>query len=253
MNYKGQAELIIIVALMIVIGVVVVSQMGLIITPSETPDVRNARESVEGLMSAAVLDTLETMSDHGGYISAEYSLGSVTLNDDEVPYWQRGGQVSYPDMVLNMQAGVQSYLDDNKESFEQNLPGIVLGQPLVGTPVISRDRITLSVTMPVTYKETQFPQPFTVSVESSLGEIYEFSKGFAVYEKNNRPIEYYTLSSMMLSPLENGHHKIPVYEVLFGCGDHIFASSWDVMPEVENEIMKTLNNIYMPGKAPEVI
>ncbi len=251
MSYKGQVELIVIVALMVVIAVVVISQMNLFIMPAETPDVRTVRESMEGLIRTAVLDTIETMSERGGYLSpSDYQLGSVMLNDKGIPYWQHGGQVTYPDKVTNFQAGVQAYLEANKDSLAEVLTNVTLGAPSVGTPVFTDDRVTVSVTMPTTYKDTPLAQPYTVTVDTHFSEIYEFSKGFAVYEVNNRPFEYYTLSTMLLSPLDNGHHSIPMYEVLMGCGDYLFASSWDVMPEVEKAIRKTLAHTYMPGKVP---
>ncbi len=251
MNFKGQTELIIIVALMAVIAVVVVTQFSGIITTTESPDVRNARESVEGLIRAAALDTMETMSDHGGYLSpSDFSLGSVSLNDNDVPYWQRSGQTSYPDIAANLQAGVQSYLEQNSGSFGDAMEGISLGDPMVGTPVLRGDSLTLTVNMPATYKETQLPQPFTVTLDTHLGDISEFSRGFVAYESSQRPLEYYTLSSMMLSETENGHSSIPMYEVLMGCGDYLFASSFDIMPRVEKAITKTLAHTYMPGKVP---
>ena len=251
MGCKGQVELIVIVALIVVIAVVIVSQMNLFIPGQESTDVRTVRESVEGMISAAVLDTIDTMSDHGGYLSAsDYQLGSVMLNGKEVPYWQYGGQVTYPDKLSNFQAGVQAYIEANKDGLAEALGNVTIGDPMVGTPVFSDDKITLSVTMPTTYRDIPVAQPFTVTVDTHFSELYDFSKGFAVYEANNRPFEYYTLSSMALSPMENGHHSIPIYEILVGCGDHIFASSWDIMPEVETTVRKTLAHTYMPGKVP---
>jgi hypothetical protein len=251
MSCKGQVELIVIVALMVVIAVVVISQMNLFIMPAETPDVRAVRESVEGLVRTAILDTIGTMSERGGYLSlSDYQLGSVTLNDREVPYWQQGGQVTYPDKLTNFQAGVQAYLEANKDSLAGVLTNVTLGEPSVGIPVFTDDRVTVSVNMPATYKDTTLTQPLTVTVDTRFSEIYDFSKGFAAYEANSRPLEYYTLSTMLLSPIDNGHHSIPMYEVLMGCGDYLFAGSWDVMPEAEKAIVKTLAHTYMPGKVP---
>jgi hypothetical protein len=251
MYRKGQVELIVIVGLFVLIAAVVVTQLGLIIPPSETPEVRTARESVEGLIRTAALETIKTMSDNGGYLSpTDYQLGSSMLNGKEVPYWQYEGRVTYPDMASNFQAGVQAYMEANKDGFAEALSDVTLGEPLVGTPIFHEDKVTVSVTMPTTYKETPLGQPFTVTVDTHFSEIYDFSRGFAVYEANERPFEYFTLSSMVLSPMENGHHVIPMYELIVGCGDYLFASSWDVIPEVERAIKKTLAHTYMPGKVP---
>jgi hypothetical protein len=251
MAFKGQVELIVIVALMVVIAVVVVSQMNLFIMPGETPDVRGVRESVEGLIRTAVLDTIETMSDRGGYLStSDYQLGSVILNGKQVPFWQFGGQVTYPDKSSNFQEGVRAYLEDNKDSLSEVLSNVTIGDPLVSPPVFSDSQITVTVTMPTTYRGSPLQQPFVVNVDTGFSRAYEFSKGLAVYEANSRPFEYFTLSSMLLSPMENGHHSIPMYEVLIGCGDYLFATSWDTSPKVEKTIVKTLAHTYMPGKVP---
>ena len=252
MGYKGQAELIIIVALMVVIVIVVATQINNIIPTTESPDIRNARESVESFIRAAVIDTLGNLSESGGYLSeSDYQLGYVYFNDKKVPYWQYGGEVRYPDILENIRSGVDEYIKANKNGLAESLAGLSLGDAMVGTPVFSGDKLTLSVTMPTTYKETPVTQTYTVSVDSQIGDIYSFAKGIAAYDAANRPFEYYTLSTMMLSPMDNGHHAIPMYEILVGCGDYIFASSWDIMPEVEDSIRKTLAHVYMPGKVPE--
>jgi hypothetical protein len=251
MRYKGQVELIIVVAILVVISVVVVSQMNLMIAPAESPDVRAVRESVENMIRSAALDTIATMSDNGGYLSpSDYQLDSVILNGKEVPFWQHSGSIAIPDKAANLQSGVQSYLDANKDSLLEILSGVTLGNPVVGVPVFADDGITLTVTMPTTYNDAPVAQPYTVTVATHFGEIYEFSEGFARYEARERPLEYYTLSSMVLSPMENGHRSIPIYEILVECGDYLFATSWDIMPKVEATIRKTLANTYMPGKAP---
>jgi hypothetical protein len=252
MSHKGQAELIVIVALMVVIAVVVISQMNLFIAPELSPDAKGVQLSVEGFVRTAVLNTIETMSEQGGYLLfSDYQLGSAVLNDREVPYWQRGGQVTYPDKASNLQAGVQAYLEENRDGLAGALGNVTLGSPSVGTPAFRDDSITVTVSMPTTYKGIALPQPYTVTVNTKFSEIYDFARGFIAYEAGSRPFEYFTLGTMALSPLENGHHSIPIEEVLIGCGDYLFAGSWDVMPEVERAIFRTLAHTYMPGKVPE--
>lgn len=250
MRFKGQVELVVILALLVVITVVVVTQMDMIIPSGETPDVRTVRESAEGLIRTAVHDTIDVMSDHGGYLSDSYQLGSVRIDGKDVPYWQYRGQVTVPDKSANLQTGVQAYLEANKDSLAAALSEVSFGTPMVGPPSFSDDSITVTVTMPTTYRDAPISQPYIVTVPTHFGEIFEFSEGFAYYDANERPFEYYTLSSMMLSPLENGHQSIPFYEFFVGCGDHLFTSSWDIIPKVETTIEKTLYNTYMPGKAP---
>jgi hypothetical protein len=105
--------------------------------------------------------------------------------------------------------------------------------------------------IPTTYKNLSLPQPLVVTANTHYGEMYDFARSFTNYEAVNRPFEYFTVSSMVLSPMEGGHHTIPIYEILVGCGDYLYASSYDVMPEVSKAIAKTVSHTYMPGKVPE--
>lgn len=252
MNHKGQAELIVIVALLVVIAVVFISQTNLFITPETPTEAKSVQLSVEGFVREAVLDTVETMSEQGGYLSAsDYQLDAVVLNDKEVPYWQQGGQVTYPDKASNLRAGIKAYLEDNKDGLAEALGNVTLGSPSVGVPAFRDDSVTVDVNMPTTYRGIAVPQPYTVTVKTRFSEIYDFAKGFVAYEATERPFEYFTLGTMVLSPLENGHHSIPIEEVLVGCGDYLFAGSWDVMPKVEDAVSSTLAHTYMPGKVPE--
>jgi hypothetical protein len=231
---------------------VVVTQLNWIIPSEESPDVRAVRGSVEGLVRSAVLSTINDLGEKGGYLSeSDYQLGSVTLAGEEVPYWQANGEVAYPDKVTNLQEGVRRYLEDNIDSFAESLSEVEFGEPMVGPPTFRDDSITVSVTMPTTYRENAISGNYVVTVDTLYSQAYDFATGFALYESNNRPLEYYTLSSMALSPIENNHHSIPMQEVIFGCDDYLFLGSSDVIPRMESTIMKTLSNTYMPGKAPE--
>lgn len=252
MARKGQVEIVIILAILVVIVVVVATQMNLIIPPSDTPDVRTVRESAEGLVRTAVLDTIETMSNNGGYLSSsDYQMGSVRLNGQSVPYWQYRGQVTVPQKEQNLQRGVQKYLEDNKDSLAQALPGTEFGTPVVNIPAISNDRISISVSMPTRYNGAQIAQPYVVNVNTHFGEVYEFSQGFALQQRNERQFEYNTMFSFATSPIENNHHSIPLYEVMVGAGDTLFASSWEILPKAKTEVLDTLDHSYMPGKVPD--
>ncbi len=247
---KGQVELIVILGLLVVIAVVVVSQFN-IFAPTETTDSRLARASVEAFIRIASYDTVERMSMYGGYLSPdEFATDYVYLNGKPVPYWQQGGTITYPDKAANFVQGVKDYIDENKDGLAATMTNVTLGEPVVSPPLFNDDSITVTVALPTIIRGVPYNQPYVVTIPTRFSEAYEFSKSFVQYEATERPLEYFTLSSMFLSPLENGFHEIPYAEVATSCGEYLFTSSLDVKPKVENIIRSTLAYTYMPGKAP---
>lgn len=247
---KGQVELVVILALLVVIVVVVVSQMN-VFAPTETSDSRLAKESVEGLVRMAAYDTLDRMSMYGGYLSPDdFVTGYVYLNGKEVPYWQQGGDVTYPDKSANFMEGVRLYLEENKADLEASLNNVSLGEVSVSAPVFQNDRITVNVYMPTVIRGVPYNTPYVVTIPTRFSEVYDFGKNFVTYEVTERPLEYFTLSTMFLSPMVNGFHEIPYAEVALDCGHFLFTNSFDVKPKVESAIRKTLAYTYMPGKVP---
>jgi hypothetical protein len=255
---KGQAEFVVIVGILIVASVAVIYayQSGLF-TGSDVPPAIQAKydsvkASFESLVREGVQDTMRRMSQYGGYLdNSSFQMGSVTFLGKEVPYWELNGEVKYPDVKNNFLQGVQSYVSANKQSMLDSLKisGVQLGNPDVKTSFLA-SKITLTVTMPTTIDGTRVSKPYVIEVQSRLSEIDDFSKGFASYQKASRPLEYYTISSMVLSPIEEDVHAVPVYVSLTDCGGYVFKSWWDVKPQMEQVIKATLANVYMPGKAP---
>jgi len=257
MERKGQVEFIVILGLLVVIAVVVfyAYQSGMLV-PVVSPDVSLAEESVRNLIRAGAYQTLENMSLYGGYLNADSSqMGSLTFNGKEVPYWQKGGQIKYPDLHSNFKEGVKNYLLQNKDSFavaymEEYGKELVIGEPAVSANFMN-DKIDLLINMPSTLDGNAVPQPYIVSIPTRFEEIRDFSTGFLTFSSTNRPLEYFTLGSILFSPIEDGEHDVPLYIHLTRCGEMVYKSWWDVKPGMEYAIKTTLAHTYMPGKYPQ--
>jgi len=127
---------------------------------------------------------------------------------------------------------------------------VTLGDPVVSPPIFANDKITVSVALPTVVRGVPYNQPYVVTIPTRFSEVYEFSKNFAKYEVAERPLEYFTLSSIFLSPIENGFHEIPYAEMAMECGQYLFASSMDIKPKIESVVRSTLAYTYMPGRVP---
>jgi hypothetical protein len=104
--------------------------------------------------------------------------------------------------------------------------------------------------MQTTVNGVQVPQPYTVSVPTKISEVIDFSRQFAQSEAQNRYLEYFTLSSMVISPRDDMGQTVPVVVILSGCGEYIFKTWSDVRPALEETIKSTIGRTYMPGKYP---
>lgn len=250
---KGQAEFAVIIGIVIVAAVVIIYALPNITNPI-IPSGKYGmfKASFESLVRDGAQDTMSRLSAYGGYPdNSSFQLGSVSFLGKEVPYWQKDGSVKYPNVKDNFVQGVSSYLSKNKEGFlqEMKMAGLEIGEPRVSANMLA-SKIIITVNMPTKIDGTNYPQPYTVEIPSRLGEIEEFSKAFAQYDKNSRPLEYYTLSSMIISPMEEDVHSVPIQIFLTECGEYVFRSWWDIKPSLENVIKATLAQTYMPGKAP---
>ncbi|MCJ7816341.1 MAG: hypothetical protein MUP55_00655 [Candidatus Aenigmarchaeota archaeon] len=253
---RGQTEIVVVLGIVIVAIVVILYAVPNII-PSDVPQAIKAKyDSVKASFESLVMDgaqnTIRKLSAYGGYLDdSSFPLGSVTFLGKEVPYWQYNGQVKYPNVKDNFIRDLREYLANNKDTVAETLKmsGVVLGDPQVSANFLA-NKIVITVNMPVTIDGTKVSKPYSVEVQTKLNEIDEFAKGFASYDASKRPFEYYTLSSMIISPIEQDIHAVPTFIFLTECGEYVFRSWWDVKPEMENVIRTTLAQTYMPGKAP---
>lgn len=257
MERKGQIEFIVILGLLVVIAVVVFySYQSGILGPVISPDVSLAEESVNGLVRAAAYETLNNMSLYGGYLNADsFALGSITFNGREVPYWQKNGQVNHPDLHSNFREGVKSYIIKNKDAFgnaytEEYGKELVLGNPSVSANFFN-DKIELLVNMPTTLDGAGVPQPYTLTIQTRFEEIKDFSNNYLTFAGSNRPLEYFTLGTVLFSPIKDGEHDVPLYIHLTECGEVLYKDWFDIKSGMEYAIKTTLAHTYMPGKYPQ--
>ncbi|RLJ05165.1 MAG: hypothetical protein DRP18_03715 [Candidatus Aenigmatarchaeota archaeon] len=252
---SAQVEFVVIVALLILVTVVVfyAYQSGMSsISPGISNKVQAVKLSVENMIREASLQTLKTMSDYGGYLDTSFPLGSVRFLGKDVPYWQKAGEIKYPNIRENFVNGVKNYIELYKENFTDALKeygDVSLGEPQVVANFLS-NKIVLTVNLPVTIDGYSIKEPYVIEMPSKFSEVEEFATGFVNYEALNRPFEIYTLSSMMISPVTNGIHDVPFFLFLIGCGKFVYKDWWDIKQGVEYAIKVTLAHTYMPGKVP---
>ena len=250
MKRSGQAELLLIVGIIVVVIVVAAVMLQTnTISPTLTPESRTVKDNVENFIRAGTYETLKELMWTGGLSSASGS--TVEFLGKEVPYWQKDGVNSIPDIGLEVITGIEEYINTNKGALQDSMAvrSVVLGNPQVSATVLP-NKIEILVNMPTTFEGGAVPQPYTIVIPTKLGDIYEFSSGFVAVNNQQRYFEHFTLSSMALSPYNDGSQTIPFLVFLTECGGFVFKTWWDMAPDMQDVIERTLANTYMPGKVP---
>jgi hypothetical protein len=233
----------------IALAVIFYAYQSNIFVPPLTPQTADIKNTVTNFIREGADSVLRLMYEHGGYtdVASDY----VTYLGKSVPYWQRNGQVSYPNVQQNFVQGLAQYINNNKDALQDalNSSNVTFGNAEVFANLLS-NQISITVNMPTTVKGTPLPQPYVVAFPSKLGEIYEFSKNFAVQDATTRYLEYFTLSSMLITPFEGDVQTVPFFVFLTRCGSFVFKTWWDIKPHAEAAIATTLAHTYMPGKSP---
>ncbi len=252
---RGQAEAVIILAIIIVavlVSVYMLQLSELDIPFLSSPAQRLARESAENSIRSATLDALRSLSLNGGYPDPQQ--GSVSLGGETVPYWMLNGQISMPDFRGSLEEGTRKRITDTMPLLEKSLEGsgVAFGEPQVSVSILP-DRIDVAVNMPTTVKGESIPQPYRVSIRSLLSESLEFSANFLESQKANRFFEVFTVSSMLYSDIEGEIQKVPVQILLTDCGQSVQKTYEEIRPEVEKVVKSTVAHTYLPGQYPEGI
>ena len=253
---KGQAELVIILAVLVIGVIVLVYLVQLGVLGGGGPLDQNQRlvkESIEGSIRAAAIETMREVFLHGGYTEPQQNF--VFLNGERVPYWEYNGQSGIPDYRTNLANGIKSHLMQNKAVLERAVSAsdVAIQDPQQVTVSILPDSIEVSVTMPTSMKGAGLPQPYRVSIPSMMGEALEFSQKFLEGQRQDRFFEQFTLSSMLLTELDGEVQKTPFVVVLSECGKSVHRTYDDVKQEAETVVKRTLAHTYMPGKYPESV
>jgi len=263
---KGQVEFFVILGLLFVVAVVMFygytsGWFGSSVPTGVASQQALIKTSLENFMRSGAYEVISTVSENGGYLSEnDYPLGSVTLHDAEAPYWQYNGQTSYPNVPESIKEGLLEYINNRKDDFFETMgySNVLADNATSVSLSMTNNRMIFNVYMPVSLvmDETTygFDQPFTFTVDSNLGQIYDFAKEFTYAQYNNRFFEIFTLNAMLVSPLESeppgSVHEVPMFVSLTECGQILLRTWFDIQENALGLLEEVTANTYMPGKSP---
>ena len=258
---KGQIEIVALFGVIFVVAIVVFyayqsGTFGVSPVPAGVAEQQKAvKNSINSFVRLSTINVLANISTYGGYPDEAAFSSDIEFNNREVPYWQKGGVITKPP---NIQATFMNQLSKHIKDHIQNVVDnldqenvTVETSSISVTPVISSDKIVVNVYLPIYVQGYLIPQPITVNVPTRFGEILEFSENFISYSHTYRPMEYFTLGSMLLSEMTDGVRNVPFVITLIECGDSVQKNWYDLEPYVDYAVRVTLAHTYLPGKAPE--
>ena len=264
MSNKGQIEVIALFGIIFVVVIVLVYafQSGMLnlspVPAGVAEKQKEVKSSIENFVRLGSKDIIANMSLYGGYLSEEEFTSDVEFNGRPVAYWQHNGVTTRPQNIQNkFMTALTDYVKGNIDTIMENLDvNATYDASLVSVSgSILADNIIVHVYLPVYVEDYLIPQPIEVVVPTKFGKILDlagaYQGGLLDFMNVNRPFEYFTLSSMIVSPIEDNQPSVPFYIVLMNCGESYVKSSFQIMPQVETMIKKTLSNTFMPGKVPE--
>ena len=215
--------------------------------------------TLSDLIRAGTADVIKDMEAHGGYLSLSYvpedQMAEIRIPRQTVflkrgvKYWTECGNTTYPEMdeiLSTISYGVTRYLKENL-----NETDTVFGEKvrydmerLSVTANVLDNQVSIVVNLPTTIGEHLVTAPYTASVPTQFGRIYQFARDFSEEESKERFWEKITTAGIITSP------NLPTSGIQVRCGDVIYLSPRQVSDEIKKEIRRSLVNTELWSAGP---
>ena len=249
---KGQAEFVVVAALVIVgvVAVILATQPGIVVIPTAPTDILLEQElisdSVGVVTRAAAQDTLRVVENHGGYLTPGiYEEGEVVpfevFLSNGVPIAQMCDEVTIPSKALVenlIEIGIERYVRGNIESIlgASDRQVIVNSNELRIDANILDDRVIITINLPTSVEGYAIPQPYPeIIIETNLGRIIDFQNDFVTEMASNRPFEIFTIYTIQ--------HSRHLYHdgVLTTCGEGLEVSGAEINLGLERAVRAAMH------------
>ncbi len=243
---KAQAEFIVIAGILILALVAVYYAVSGNFQASNVPQgvyekQKTIQESFLSMARKGADYTLKVMETHGGYPTVEllgegnYEVPSyVVFMGEGVPYWARCQNDLTPsreDMTrwfrLSMEHYIQTHMNEITDVYKNS--SFDLSRLSVSVNILSSpNKIDLTVNLPTKvdgYAMAGQLYPYKISLDSKLGEIYDFAGDVSAAQSSKRFLEVYTTASIYMSKdAADGHAKLPTGGFLLDCGETVYRT-----------------------------
>jgi hypothetical protein len=181
------------------------------------------------------------MEMHGGYPTAEilgdpsFMMPASTLfMDESIPYWTRCQNNLTPskqDVTRWFKLSVENYIRTHIEEITATYKNATFDLSRLSVSVDIRSdvhKIIITVNLPTKVDGYAMPSqlyPYKMSVNSKLGEIYDFADDLSEAQSSKRFLEVFTMASIYLSAdAPDGYAKLPTGGFLTDCGETLYRT-----------------------------
>ena len=244
---KAQAEFIIIVGIVaLALVVAYYASQPNDLRPSNVPEAvfekqKAVHESLLAMARKGADKTLSVMETHGGYPTAEL-LGNGTYDiqpfvvflDEGVPYWARCQSNLAPskkDIAYWFRLSMENYIREHITEITGTYrnASFDLSRLSVSVNILNTtDKIEITINLPTKVEgySLQSPlYPYKASLDTKLGEIYDFAADFSKAQSSKRFLEVFTTASIYMSKdAEDGYAKLPTGGFMTNCGETIYRT-----------------------------
>jgi len=224
-------------------------------------EMKLVKDSMINFMRKAAYETLKIVEMRGGYLEQdEFEAGSFIFMNDNVPYWVKCDTTYIPsedEVKSRIEKKIKEYIQTHRDEIE-SIFGKNVFFDLNNTRVeanILDNKINFNIYLPTTVRGYSVEQPYTFSMTTEFGRIYDFARDFAISQSKERYFEYFTLASIYTSAIigkietDEAHPSLPVLEDLLShrCTEGIeerIDRSKDMLSEYLEKVIKhALTNV----------
>jgi hypothetical protein len=236
---KGQIEIVVIIALILVslvAAVLLLQQM--VTTPGPSPGIeheaKTIKDSVNNLIGVGLREVMVKIYDQGGY-SGLGGAELVEYGGTGVPVWQACEKLSIPDVEQEIGNGVSQYLRSNLKD-EMYFFGKKVKfdfQNAKAEVKILNDKVEVGIYLPTTVEGYEMPLPYAASINSDLRKVLDFSGNFVNDAKSTRFFETITMESIIFSNPDSPDW-MPVTGSENECYKYITKRRQELVPAMKN-------------------
>ncbi|RLI98300.1 MAG: hypothetical protein DRO99_01070 [Candidatus Aenigmatarchaeota archaeon] len=207
------------------------------------------KDNVVNVAREAADTAVEWLEKKGGYITIPDTEEAVLFTKVSVPIWQKCGSASMVPSLNSITSRLQDYmktyitagLSGKTEYFSKNTTLDTASMSVNAN--ILKNKIDFEVYLPTKVNGFPIEQPYTFSVPTKFGEIYEFMSNYAQEAANKRYLELFIINSMYFSKIAaDGHGELPTTGYLSKCGEVVTRTPDQLSDALEGIVKYTLGN-----------
>lgn len=201
---KGQAEIALILGLLVIAAVVGIYSYSSLTPPSIeqvalTEEQKAVAVYVNDVLREAAIETVAELYSNGGYLDGSLRyMGYVDNGFGPVAYWQMCDNYAVPDISVHLSEGVKNYITENLPDTETitGRTAVFTKAGIVVSTKLYDNKVTVLATIPTVYEGSQIPQPYRIDISTSLGRIADFAENFAMMQADCRVLDYNLIKSL---------------------------------------------------------